>query len=137
MAAFVKTLEASLEQTEAHAAQSRADDGSGLGRNSLVTPQLVTKLLQREYASPDRELWVSLLPVGGEDGTLEHRLCCVFDGSAIRAKTGTLGRAIALSGYANSKSSGWLAFSILVNDFSAPSGEVRAWIDKIALALVE
>jgi hypothetical protein len=29
------------------------------------------------------------------------------------------------------------AFSILVNDFAAPTAEVRAWVDKIALALLE
>jgi len=137
MSAFVRTLEASMEPTEVRAPESRVDDGSGLGRNSLVAPRLVTKLLEREYTSPDRELWISLLPVGGEDGTLEHRLCCVSDGAAIHAKTGTLGRAVALSGYANSTTSGWLAFSILVNDFSAPGSEVRAWVDKIALALIE
>ncbi len=137
MAAFVKTLEASLQQTEVPAPRSRVDDGSGLGRNSLVAPRLITKLLAREFALNDRDLWVSLLPVGGEDGTLEHRLCCASDGSIIHAKTGTLSRAIALSGYADSKTSGWLAFSILVNDFSAPPGEVRAWVDKMALALIE
>jgi serine-type D-Ala-D-Ala carboxypeptidase/endopeptidase (penicillin-binding protein 4) len=116
---------------------ARIDDGSGLGRNTLVTPRLITRLLIREYATKDRDVWISLLPAGGEDGTLEHRLCCVSEGRGIRAKTGTLSRAIALSGYAGSKTSGTLAFSILVNDFSAPSMEVRAWVDKIALALLE
>jgi len=81
--------------------------------------------------------WLSLLPVGGEDGTLQHRLCCVSDGRLVRAKTGTLTRAITLSGYADSRTRGRLAFSILINNFSAPQAEVRAWIDKIALSLVE
>ncbi|MGA3203114.1 MAG: D-alanyl-D-alanine carboxypeptidase, partial [Bryobacteraceae bacterium] len=57
--------------------------------------------------------------------------------SEIHAKTGTLSRAIALSGYAESKTRGWLAFSIIVNSFSAPPSEVRQWIDKIALELRE
>jgi D-alanyl-D-alanine carboxypeptidase len=48
-----------------------------------------------------------------------------------------LTRAIALSGYADSRTRGRLAFSILVNNFSAPAAEVRAWIDKIALTLVD
>ena len=38
-------------------------------------------------------------------------------------------------GYAESKTRGWLAFSILVNDFAAPAAEIQAWIDKIALSL--
>jgi D-alanyl-D-alanine carboxypeptidase/D-alanyl-D-alanine-endopeptidase (penicillin-binding protein 4) len=89
------------------------------------------------YASKDKDAWISLLPVGGEDGTLSNRLCCVSGGLGVRAKTGTLARAISLSGYADSKTYGPLAFSILVNNFSAQPSAVRAWIDKMALALVE
>ena len=66
-----------------------------------------------------RDEWLSLFPMGGEDGNLQRRLCCFVDGHGIRAKTGSLARAIALSGYADSKKHGRLAFSIFVNDFSA------------------
>ena len=115
----------------------RAEDGSGLSRNDEVSPRAVTRLLRTMAASKNGVQWLSLLPVGGEDGTLEHRLCCVSDGRLVRAKTGTLTRAITLSGYADSRARGRLAFSILINNFSAPQAEVRAWIDKIALTLVE
>ncbi|MCU1336386.1 MAG: D-Ala-D-Ala carboxypeptidase [Bryobacterales bacterium] len=118
----------------------RAEDGSGLSRNDEVSPHAVTRLLRYMAASKQGAAWVSLLPVGGEDGTLARRMCCVPDASAakqVRAKTGTLTRAIALSGYADSRTRGRLAFSILVNNFSAPAAEVRAWIDKIALTLVD
>ena len=47
----------------------------------------------------------------------------------MRAKTGTLSRALALSGYADSATHGQLAFSILVNDFAAPPGEVLGAIE--------
>ena len=70
------------------------------------------------HGSKYRDDWISLLPVGGEDGTLQRRLCCVADGRGIRAKTGSLSRGVALSGYADSKTNGRLAFSILVNNFS-------------------
>lgn len=119
------------------ARESRLDDGSGLSRNAQVTPRLITRLLAYMYQSPLHDDWISLLPVGGQDGTLSRRLCCATEDRSIRAKTGTLDRAIALSGYAHSKTRGWLAFSILVNDFAAPQAEIQAWIDKIALALVE
>jgi D-alanyl-D-alanine carboxypeptidase/D-alanyl-D-alanine-endopeptidase (penicillin-binding protein 4) len=138
LGAFVKLLEASMDKRpEARLPEARLEDGSGLARNTLVTPRLVTQLLTREYATKDRDLWISLLPVAGEDGTLAHRLCCAGDGAGIRAKTGSLSRAVTLSGYALTKNSGTLAFSILVNNFAAPAAEVRAWIDKIALALLE
>jgi D-alanyl-D-alanine carboxypeptidase/D-alanyl-D-alanine-endopeptidase (penicillin-binding protein 4) len=115
----------------------RLEDGSGLSRNTLVTPRLLTHILARLAQSPDRDAWISLLPAGGEDGTLSHRLCCMSDGRGVRAKTGSLSRAQALSGYADSQTYGRVAFSILANDYSAPPGEVRQWIDKIAEALLE
>ena len=115
----------------------RLEDGSGLARNTLVTPRLLTHILARLAQSADRDVWISLLPAGGEDGTLSRRLCCLSGGRGVRAKTGTLSRALALSGYAGSATHGQLAFSILVNDFAAPPGEVLQWIDKIATALLE
>jgi D-alanyl-D-alanine carboxypeptidase/D-alanyl-D-alanine-endopeptidase (penicillin-binding protein 4) len=117
--------------------EARIEDGSGLSRNTLVAPRLMTRLLVYLQASRYRDTWISLLPVGGEDGTLQHRLCCVTEAGGIRAKTGSLSRALALSGYADSKSRGRLAFAILVNNFSAPASEVRSWIDKIASTLLE
>jgi serine-type D-Ala-D-Ala carboxypeptidase/endopeptidase (penicillin-binding protein 4) len=126
-----------LSEIGAQAGEWRLQDGSGLSRNALVTPRLLTRALTGMAKSMDKEIWISLLPAGGEDGTLSHRLCCVADGFGIRAKTGSLSRALALSGYAESMANGQLAFSILVNDFSASAGAVRQWIDKIAIALLE
>jgi serine-type D-Ala-D-Ala carboxypeptidase/endopeptidase (penicillin-binding protein 4) len=114
-----------------------AEDASGLGRNDEVTPQALTRLLTVMASGPDRDLWKTLLPVGGKDGTLNNRLCCATEEVAIVAKTGSLARAITLSGYADSPRNGRLAFSILVNNFSATSAEARAWVDKIAAALLQ
>ena len=126
-----------LKEAGASAADARVEDGSGLARNVMVTPRLMTRVLTYLYQSKYKDAWVSLLPIGGEDGTLMHRMTDSPDASEIHAKTGTLARAIALSGYAESKTHGWLAFSIIVNSFSAPPADVRKWIDKMALELVE
>jgi D-alanyl-D-alanine carboxypeptidase/D-alanyl-D-alanine-endopeptidase (penicillin-binding protein 4) len=135
--AGLAALRAYLLETGATPGDWRLEDGSGLSRNALVTPRLLTHVLTRMAQSKDKEIWLSLLPAGGEDGTLSSRLCCLTDGRGIRAKTGSLSRALALSGYADSATRGPLAFSILVNDFSAPPAAVRQWIDKIATALLE
>lgn len=135
--AGAEEMAALLSEIGAPPSESRIDDGSGLSRNAMVTPRELTRLLAYVYGTRYRDAWISLLPVGGEDGTLAHRLCCVSEGRGIRAKTGSLSRALALSGYADSETHGRLAFSILVNDFSAPPSEIRAWIDKIATALLQ
>jgi serine-type D-Ala-D-Ala carboxypeptidase/endopeptidase (penicillin-binding protein 4) len=139
------TRDAGLEELDAFIAgmgaakdDARFEDGSGLARNVMVTPRLLTRLLVQMHAGKDRDDWVSLLPIGGEDGSLRRRFADAKGGATgIRAKTGSLSRALALSGYAESKTYGRVAFSILVNDFAAPQNEVRAWIDKIALTLLE
>jgi serine-type D-Ala-D-Ala carboxypeptidase/endopeptidase (penicillin-binding protein 4) len=132
--AGIEEMDAMMHEIKAERDDWKLEDGSGLSRNVMITPRAFTRLLAYLNASKYRDAWLSLLPVGGEDGTLSRRLS---GGSGIRAKTGSLSRALALSGYADSKTRGRLAFSILVNDFSAPQNEVRAWIDKIAMSLLE
>jgi D-alanyl-D-alanine carboxypeptidase/D-alanyl-D-alanine-endopeptidase (penicillin-binding protein 4) len=126
-----------FKESGASAGDARLEDGSGLARNVMVTPRLMTRVLAHLYASKHREAFISLFPIGGEDGTLRNRMKDEPSANEIHAKTGTLSRAIALTGYVESKTRGWLAFSIIVNSFSAPPSDVRKWIDKIALELTE
>jgi D-alanyl-D-alanine carboxypeptidase/D-alanyl-D-alanine-endopeptidase (penicillin-binding protein 4) len=112
-------------------------DGSGLSSSDLVAPEAVVKLLQFMYRSEQREAWISLLPVGAEDGTLSTRFGGRLTARRIHAKTGSLTSAAALSGYAESPARGTLIFSILANNYSGPGGEMQKVIDRIALALAE
>jgi D-alanyl-D-alanine carboxypeptidase/D-alanyl-D-alanine-endopeptidase (penicillin-binding protein 4) len=126
-----------LQDADIAGSEYTLEDGSGLSRLNLVTPEAVTKLLLAMSRSARAEVWKSLLPVGGEDGTLSDRFKGMRDGSRVRAKTGTLSHVSALSGYVDSQSNGMLAFSILVNNYNAPSGEIRAIIDKICSVIAQ
>jgi D-alanyl-D-alanine carboxypeptidase/D-alanyl-D-alanine-endopeptidase (penicillin-binding protein 4) len=136
-AAGIETMRRFLAGAGIAADEYSFTDGSGLSGSNLVTPEAVVKLLRHMHQSKYRETWMSLLPVGGQDGTLAAR----FDGEPaarrVHAKTGTLTHASALSGYVQSASYGTLAFSILANNYGTPAAEVRALIDRIALALAE
>ncbi len=123
--------------SDLHLSDWHVDDGSGLSRNAMVTPRLLSRVLVRMAMSPQRDVWRSFLPVGGDDGTLDQRLCCLSQGKGIRAKTGSLDRVSALSGYADSKTYGALAFSILVNDFSVRTVDARHWVDRVASSLLQ
>jgi D-alanyl-D-alanine carboxypeptidase/D-alanyl-D-alanine-endopeptidase (penicillin-binding protein 4) len=112
-------------------------DGSGLSRLDLVTPAAVVRLLQFMYRSPARENWISLLPVGGLDGTLGARFTGVPAARRIHAKTGSLSHVSALSGYAQRTGGGWVAFSILVNNYNGAAAEIRAVIDRICTLIME
>lgn len=113
------------------------EDGSGLSRMTLLTPATIERLLRYMALSPVGEHWKTLLPLGAVDGSLEKRFNGNAAAHAIAAKTGSLSHVNALSGYADSGTYGELAFSILVNNTSAPAAEVRAAIDRIALALLD
>jgi D-alanyl-D-alanine carboxypeptidase/D-alanyl-D-alanine-endopeptidase (penicillin-binding protein 4) len=112
-------------------------DGSGLSRGTLVSPAAITKLLAYMYKSSNREVWMSLLPTAGVDGTLATRFQDHPEAQAIRAKTGSLSHIRAMSGYAESPRYGPVAFSFVVNNFDAPTVEVSDLLDQIGLALLE
>jgi D-alanyl-D-alanine carboxypeptidase/D-alanyl-D-alanine-endopeptidase (penicillin-binding protein 4) len=136
-AAGIDTLRRFLAGAGIAAPEYNFADGSGLSGSNLVSPEAVVKLLRFMHKSARREVWMSLLPVGGQDGTLAGRFNGAEAASRVHAKTGTLTHASALSGYVQSASRGTLAFSILVNNYSASTADVRAVIDRIALELAE
>jgi len=111
-------------------------DGSGLSRGTLVEPQAIAKLLQCMWASPNREAFLSLLPVGGQDGSLKKRFKGHPEAAGIHAKTGSLSHVRALSGYAQSAHRETVAFSILLNNYLAPDADVARFLDNIGLKLL-
>lgn len=115
----------------------RFEDGSGLSRLTVVTPSGITRLLGFLYGSRYREQWLSLLPIGGQDGSLEKRFVLPFPAPTVLAKTGSLSHVAALSGYGKSRDGSMLAFSVLVNNYNSPASEIRPLIDRIVLSLVD
>src|SRR5262245_1313561 len=76
-------------------------DGSGLSARNRISSNVLSRLLLATYrdfqASPE---FTSSLPVGGIDGTLDHRMIGSPATRKIRAKTGYINGVSALSGYA-------------------------------------
>jgi D-alanyl-D-alanine carboxypeptidase/D-alanyl-D-alanine-endopeptidase (penicillin-binding protein 4) len=113
------------------------EDGSGLSRRTLVTAATTTTLLRYMHQSAQRDTFWSLLPIAGEDGSLASRFRGVRNAAEIRAKTGSVSHVAALAGYAGADPDHRVAFSIMVNNYTAPSSEIRSLIDKIAVAILE
>jgi D-alanyl-D-alanine carboxypeptidase/D-alanyl-D-alanine-endopeptidase (penicillin-binding protein 4) len=135
--AGLKELAAYLKEIGVRDKQYRFEDASGLSRLTLVTPETINAVLLHMYHSPHREVWMSTLPVGGEDGTLEKRFAAAARASRIRAKTGTISHVSSLSGYAIRGDGKTLGFTVMSNNYNAPHAPVRKVIDRIALALLE
>jgi D-alanyl-D-alanine carboxypeptidase/D-alanyl-D-alanine-endopeptidase (penicillin-binding protein 4) len=113
------------------------EEGSGLSRDNLTTPNATVGLL--EYMSRHRcgEIYKSSLPVAGVDGTLRNRMKGTAAAGNVRAKTGTLRWANSLAGYVTSAAGDRLAFCIMLNRYhsTGQGSPARADIDAMAVAL--
>ena len=113
-------------------------DGSGLARQNLVTSDMTMNLLLYMAHHPDLAVtraFMESLPIGGVDGTLSSRMKGTAAENNVRAKTGTVGNASALSGYVTTASGKKLAFSIMANHFVESSRGPRNVQDAIVALL--
>lgn len=127
----VAALEKFLEKTGNSKNSVSLNDGSGLSRKNLITPESVVRVLQYMDQHLHRDVFLDMLPVAGRDGTLRNRLKKGPAFERVLAKTGSIDFVNTLSGFAMAKSGERLAFSIMVNNSNATSREVREAIDAI------
>jgi len=116
-------------------------DGSGLSQYNAVTPrQMVFLLNYMKHNSPYFSTYYASLPVAGEKdkaGTLEGMFKGSMAENNLRAKSGTIDRVKAYSGYVTSQSGREIIFSMMVNNFSCSSRKARAQLEKLMIALAE
>jgi len=110
-------------------------DGSGLSTYDLAAPRAFTQLLRYAATQTWGADWKSSLPVGGVDGSLEHRFTEAPLKGKVFAKTGTLSEDRALSGYLVCASGKTVVFSILVGNHLPGSHADRDAMDKIVAAV--
>lgn len=113
-------------------------NGSGLFKGNAIAPDHIVKVLLLAYRNPAiRSEYIAQLAIGGVDGTLHGRLNDLPKARVVRAKTGTLDDAIALSGYVLGKTPDEdVAFSILLNGIAGKQWKARALADDLVRAIV-
>lgn len=104
-----------LRQTGLMPGDIRVDSGSGLSRGEQGKPRALVHLLRLAWRAPQRDAFVSSLPVAGVDGTLAHRMTRGAATGRAFLKTGTLLDTRALAGYVLGKSGTPYALTALVN----------------------
>ena len=135
----VAAVAAFLDTLGIHRGQYQLKNGAGLYEGNRLSARQLAHVL-RHMARNFRlgAEYVSTLPVAGTDGTLGHRLQNSGAETYIRAKTGTLGRVVSLSGLAGASRPGpVLIFSFVLSEL--PSGRIpaaRRSLDRMAHALV-
>jgi D-alanyl-D-alanine carboxypeptidase/D-alanyl-D-alanine-endopeptidase (penicillin-binding protein 4) len=117
-------------------------DGSGLSRHNFLAPDAIVRLLDIVRRRPDFDAYYQALPIGGVDGTIRERTLGTLAAGNVRAKTGTLDKARALSGYVTTADGQILLFSMLANNHTVPTREVErvqdallAWLAGMSLRL--
>ncbi|MBI5323686.1 MAG: D-alanyl-D-alanine carboxypeptidase/D-alanyl-D-alanine-endopeptidase [Ignavibacteriae bacterium] len=97
------------------------NDGSGLSRRNHVTVDGLLHLLIESKKLNFGIKYDSSLTIAGIDGTLINRMKNTLAENNLRAKTGTLGNASALSGFVKTIDGEVLAFSFIFNGGSVSS----------------
>lgn len=115
--------------------QLRIVDGSGLSRMNLVSPDATVKLLEAMYKSAAFDAFYKSLPIAGIDGTIRGRMRRTIAEGNLRAKTGTLSAVTALSGYVQMADGEWLAFSMMMQNYTKPARVYRQVQDRIGIYL--
>jgi D-alanyl-D-alanine carboxypeptidase/D-alanyl-D-alanine-endopeptidase (penicillin-binding protein 4) len=113
------------------------NDGSGLSRYDYASAAAIVHVLAHVWHDERlRGPFAAALPVAGHDGTLAARMKGGALDRRVQAKTGTISNARALSGYLTREDGEHVAFSIIVNNYTAPNAKIDAVVER-ALARVE
>jgi len=110
-------------------------DGSGLSRHDYVTPETIVKLLDAMRKRDDFKVFYDAMPIGGVDGTIASRMKDTPAQGNVHAKTGTVDRSHALSGYVTTADGKLLLFSFQHNNYTTANTQVERVQDWIAAQL--
>jgi D-alanyl-D-alanine carboxypeptidase/D-alanyl-D-alanine-endopeptidase (penicillin-binding protein 4) len=110
------------------------EEGSGLSRDNLTTPNATVTLLQFMSRHQCAQAYLEALPIAGVDGTLKGRMKGTPAAGNLRAKTGTLRWANCMSGHVTTAAGEHLIFSLMVNRYSE-ARPARGDLDTIGVLL--
>lgn len=110
-------------------------DGSGLSRHNLFTPRSIVSLLEKIYEIVPQEKLFKILPAAGQSGTIKSLV--KTDVPYIFAKSGSLSNNYCLSGYLVTKKGKVLIFSIMNNNFTKKTAEIRKEVGNVLAEIHE
>ncbi len=133
--AGLKMLESFLIQANINPEEVLLEDGAGLSRDGLVTANANVALLKYMAEHKYSNTFINSLPLAAVDGTLMSRFANTSAAKNLRAKTGTLPKVAALSGYLTNASGERLIFSMMLNNCNQSEMENKAALDSIVVML--
>jgi D-alanyl-D-alanine carboxypeptidase/D-alanyl-D-alanine-endopeptidase (penicillin-binding protein 4) len=101
-------------------------DGSGLSIYDRITPRALVELLDADWASPNRAVVLTALPVAGVRGTLKDSFAGTLAAGRVFAKSGSMTHVRALAGYVATQTHGTIAFALMVDDYVGDTAPLDA-----------
>lgn len=123
-----------LEQMGLPPGSTVIEEGTGLSRRDLSTPNAMARLLSFLAAQSYSSVLLDALPLAGVDGTLQWRMRDTPANNHLRAKTGSMSLVHCLAGYVTTAGGERLAFAIMLNNYDPPAGAPGASRDIDAIA---
>ena len=129
-----------MKELEVEMKGADIQDGSGLSRQNYVSAEFFCRFLEGMMSSPHFEAYANSLPSPGKPGTLSYNMKNYPESlkERILVKSGSMNGVRCYSGYvipADGCKDDCIIFSILVNNCTAPTWQLRPLLDKIMGAL--
>jgi D-alanyl-D-alanine carboxypeptidase/D-alanyl-D-alanine-endopeptidase (penicillin-binding protein 4) len=112
-----RALKQLLERIGIASGATQIEEGAGLSRQDLSTPEAMVHLLSYLANQPYGAQLRDALPSAGVDGTLEGRMRNTAAADNVHAKTGSMNNVRCLVGYMTTAAGERLAFAIMLNNF--------------------
>ncbi len=113
------------------------EDGSGLSRYNALTTRQQVQMLAWAFKRPYFETLYAGLPIAGVSGSLRHFAKGTRAANNLRAKSGYLRRVKGYTGYVQTRSGRWVAFSMIVNHYALTNAEMNRQLERLMVLLAE
>mgnify|MGYP000150308283 CR=1 FL=1 len=127
----VQTLQDRLLAQKLNLGKGIIQFGSGLSRQTKVSAQFISDVLEKAYQSPYRPEFISSLPISGYDGTMRKRLRNSKLAGQAHIKTGQLDNVAALAGYIQASNGAWYIVSFQVSHKNVHRGVGKSFGDEL------
>jgi D-alanyl-D-alanine carboxypeptidase/D-alanyl-D-alanine-endopeptidase (penicillin-binding protein 4) len=124
-----------IDSVGADSTQFSLRDGSGLSHTNVASPLTFAKLLLWLRRQPNFMIFEQALPVAGKSGTIRTRMVGTLVEGKVTAKTGSIFRVNALSGYVALSKGGVRIFSIQTNNHDLGGTAMIARIDSLVVEI--
>ncbi|MGD9591959.1 MAG: D-alanyl-D-alanine carboxypeptidase/D-alanyl-D-alanine-endopeptidase, partial [Candidatus Berkiella sp.] len=117
--------------------QLNLSDGSGQSRYNLVSPLLISQLLNHMYKDPNFNVYYAALSTAGKNGSLAERMKNKEMLGKVVAKTGSAIGTSALSGYFTANNGKQYLFSLIINQSLNNNNARKSFEDKLCELMVQ